>query len=111
MLFIVSTLERYSNLSFLPFPCISKVLSIIFISFSLIEQISPMRMPVEISKSIIAKSLVPSKILKLELAKEKEEVIQFNNFLTSSIVRVFGNVCSLLYLNFNLWKGYTSIKL
>ena len=78
MLFIVSTLERNSNLSFLPFPCISKVLSIIFISSSLIEQISPMRIPVEISKSIIAKSRVPSKILKLELVKEKEEVILFN---------------------------------
>lgn len=69
------------------------------------EQIFPMRMPVEISKSIIAKSRVPSKILNLELVKEKEEVIQFNNYLTSSIVKVFGKVCSLLYLNFNLWKG------
>ena len=95
ILFIVFSLERYSNLSFLPFPCISKVLSIIFISLILIEQISPIRIPVEISKSIIAKSLVPSYILKSELVKEKEEVIQFNNFLTSSIVRVFGNVCSL----------------
>ena len=80
-------------------------MSIIFISSSLIEQISPMRIPVEISKSIIAKSRVPSKILKLELVKEKEEVIQFNNFLTSSIARVFGKECSLLYLNFNLWNG------
>ena len=80
-------------------------------SSSLIEQTSPIRMPVEISKSIIAKSRVPSKILKLELVIEKEEVIQHNNFLTSSIVRVLGNVCSLLYLNFNLWKGYVSIIL
>ena len=61
-----------------------------------------MRMPVEISKSIIAKSRVPSKILKLELVKEKEEVMQFSNFLTSSMVSVFGYVCSALYLNFNL---------
>ena len=48
---------------------------------------------------MIAKSLTPSKILNLEEFKEKEEVIEFNKSLTSSIDKVFGNLYSFLYLN------------
>lgn len=80
------------------------------ISSNVIFEASPILIPVLISNSNKAQSLINRECLKGD-NKFTSISKQFSIFDTSFVVKVFGSCFSFLYLNFNFEKGENSIML